>query len=766
MIHLRKLASAVCLASLLASWLAVSNAQTVDATTGNVLVPGQWTGTVPGEAGGLSGGSTPAFNPSTNTIIFGYTQRTTTQTFAVNQALSAAGTGIRLSGYNYSWQIDNSGMNSGTLTGAVNLRDSAGAVISSQLYDYNAPTNGFELKTGTYLYTNPYELSTVGNMSVEFTGKDSRFWAGYYGPRVREPSLSLIYTQDPCALNPASSPTCPGFNDLLTSINIVPYPNGSATEGYPLINSFPIATALSNSGTGLALHGFRYGFSYELGAQRCSTGLDIFGICLFGDMLDNTAEVTVGITNKQNSILYANVHSRTGSNTSGSSDYMYLFPQSTNTSLMGDFIFEGRMYGSGRVYNMYSKLIVTPDQCTTNPYSSTSCSGFTEAINKAAGTNTTDYATTGYTEPASVTAGTSSSTAIAYTTSPSGSNVEVVPTPTTVSSSGTSVTFGAAVSSPTSTTTASSTPTTKVGEVTDSAKSAQPATSTPSSGGGVSLSTILNIVSNEQSRIGNVERSVVQQAVEQSVKESERTQREAEKRAEQIQQQSIATSTQTQQTAQPQTMFSLTVQAGPVMGGFQQQQNMGGAQGIGINFFSPGMVSGIGLSAFRQDQSNQNNTVRNEVFRQENVGNVSRAESFSFSTPTFSYSTESSRTFQLSEVDLPRQDSPRFGGARPLIEEIGNTRPIIPSGPASSTTDTVKKDVPNNELAGGVDITSIARQPVNFAQYNVGMPDSAFYTPKEIYRNQRTVDNARVLRGLMSGSDRLHQEMVDQQYKK
>jgi hypothetical protein len=43
------------------------------------------------------------------------------------------------------------------------------------------------------------------------------------------------------------------------------------------------------------------------------------------------------------------------------------------------------------------------------------------------------------------------------------------------------------------------------------------------------------------------------------------------------------------------------------------------------------------------------------------------------------------------------------------------------------------------------------------------MPDVAFYAPREIYRNQVNVDNTRLLRGL--GSDRLHQEMVNQQYK-
>jgi hypothetical protein len=81
----------------------------------------------------------------------------------------------------------------------------------------------------------------------------------------------------------------------------------------------------------------------------------------------------------------------------------------------------------------------------------------------------------------------------------------------------------------------------------------------------------------------------------------------------------------------------------------------------------------------------------------------------------------------------------------------------------SQQNDSVKKNVANNELAGNVSIESIAKQPANYAQYFVMMPDVAFYAPKEIYRNQRTVDNVRALRQM--SSDRLHQQMVDQQYK-
>jgi hypothetical protein len=45
----------------------------------------------------------------------------------------------------------------------------------------------------------------------------------------------------------------------------------------------------------------------------------------------------------------------------------------------------------------------------------------------------------------------------------------------------------------------------------------------------------------------------------------------------------------------------------------------------------------------------------------------------------------------------------------------------------------------------------------------VVLKDADFYAPKDIYGNQKTVDNARALRQL--SSDRLHQEMIDQQYK-
>jgi hypothetical protein len=78
--------------------------------------------------------------------------------------------------------------------------------------------------------------------------------------------------------------------------------------------------------------------------------------------------------------------------------------------------------------------------------------------------------------------------------------------------------------------------------------------------------------------------------------------------------------------------------------------------------------------------------------------------------------------------------------------------------------ESVKKNVQNNEAAVGVNITALATQPVGYASYFTMMPDNQFYQPKEIYKNQSVVDNARALRQM--SSDRLHRDLVDLQYNK
>lgn len=68
-------------------------------------------------------------------------------------------------------------------------------------------------------------------------------------------------------------------------------------------------------------------------------------------------------------------------------------------------------------------------------------------------------------------------------------------------------------------------------------------------------------------------------------------------------------------------------------------------------------------------------------------------------------------------------------------------------------------------LDGGPDPAQFSRPPMDFNQYlQAQMQDSQMYSSKEIYRNQKPVDNQRLLRGLTQGTDALHRQMVDQQF--
>ena len=99
------------------------------------------------------------------------------------------------------------------------------------------------------------------------------------------------------------------------------------------------------------------------------------------------------------------------------------------------------------------------------------------------------------------------------------------------------------------------------------------------------------------------------------------------------------------------------------------------------------------------------------------------------------------------------------------INSIIEQKPRLEEKKEEAQTTQVRQNVQDNELATGVPLTQLAVAPVGYNQYmNFVLRDAAFYAPKEIYRNQKTVDNVRALRQL--ASDRLHQEMVDQQYRR
>ena len=112
--------------------------------------------------------------------------------------------------------------------------------------------------------------------------------------------------------------------------------------------------------------------------------------------------------------------------------------------------------------------------------------------------------------------------------------------------------------------------------------------------------------------------------------------------------------------------------------------------------------------------------------------------------------------------EIPVVASASISARGNVVNEASEFKPTIESFQSEMKTDAVNKNVQQNDLAGGVSIAAMAVQPKGYELYSFVIKDAGFYAPKDIYGNQTNVDNARALRQL--GSDRLHREMVDQQF--
>lgn len=173
--------------------------------------PGTWSGFINTESGGggLSGGNVPAYNATSGQFMFGYQQGTVAYNYALSTALKNSGT--TWLGYNYSWEYFNQDFSRGTLSANVTFNSISGTVLHSRNWNLGQTTQGWTAVNGTETFTNPLGTANINSFNVSFTGRDDRFWAGYYGPQVRNPSISVLYTFDQCYSNPLSSPDCPGY---------------------------------------------------------------------------------------------------------------------------------------------------------------------------------------------------------------------------------------------------------------------------------------------------------------------------------------------------------------------------------------------------------------------------------------------------------------------------------------------------------------------------------------------------------------------------
>jgi hypothetical protein len=268
----------------------------------------------------------------------------------------------------------------------------------------------------------------------------------------------------------------------------------------------------------------------------------------------------------------------------------------------------------------------------------------------------------------------------------------------------------------------------------------------------------MSMISSNQARIGNEAKSVVQAAESAATQSAQSAQQQAETVAGAAVTQSTASSTTSTSVSSGTTSTSPQTQTSTVM--LQSGQS---STSSSIEAIRPPTQ----VTAAETTQSMSTGLATSNMTSQYSLFTPPAATVFSsVESPitNFGFQLPLGRTnIQIEPESIPQTEGIKMGSRSTLNDAI-EQRPLLQNTTAQEQkTDAVNKNVQPNELAGKVDIASMATQPTGYQSYSTMMPDVAFYAPKEIYKNQVNVDNARVLRGL--GSDRLHQEMVNQQYR-
>jgi hypothetical protein len=246
----------------------------------------------------------------------------------------------------------------------------------------------------------------------------------------------------------------------------------------------------------------------------------------------------------------------------------------------------------------------------------------------------------------------------------------------------------------------------------------------------------MSMISTNQARIGNEAKTVVQAAESAAAKDAQQAQQQAETVAGALTAQSISSSMTQSNTS---TGLSATVN-------IQSQAPV-------VNVASVSQTSVVNIGGLRPATPS--------VFADPSVSVSSSMTQGQFDM--YSLQAPPGINNRQPDVEVPQNEGIKVG-SRSALNDAMEQRPMLSNANVQEQkTESVNRNVQPNELAGGVDIARMATQPAGYQAYSMIMPDVAFYAPREIYKNQVNVDNARVLRQL--SSDRLHQNLVNLQYK-
>ena len=654
--------------------------------------------------------------------------------------------------------------------------------------DGNSPYNpSWQTLSQTVTFAGAKPLAQAGAVNYEIIGSDQGFWAcnpGCYGPQVKDAFIKANYSVDPCILNPAFNPSCPGFSNII---------QGALSPLY--VNNYNIATTLPHIGGGVQLHGFDYGFNWSNYGECYNR----FLFWCTDWRTDGGATINFRITDKNNNVLFVDSQYRAGNNQSGSYANRYLFTETQNSLNMGNVEWYLTGLWNHLAVTGWTKPIWTPDPCYFNGLYSPNCTNFQDTLKQVMADIKAQQDKIAA-QNASVTSSSSSTTPNSTITI----TVEADSTNPTVSV----ITNSSPVQSTNSINTTALATQSSSNNLSSTLTRSNSRSETNSDSNNLALA----LVRQNQQR----ESSLTMQASQNAIRETEQNGIRAIRQAEQTAFEAVTKSQDTQQKEEQSQVTDAilsvsrteqTLGAGPAPGSTsvvtqaiqqrtQQAQAVQEPQPV-INSTSTSAVVQFNAMATTVVQPVQMfNPLQPPVFSnpitasavpyQPPVQTQSSDNRLSESSQQRELTTSSNQTFALlppqavtsevqqtaittttvlpvTQVDLPQTQANFLNDKTNPINSILEARTVMPEQERNSTnTQQVKSNVQDNDAAAGVSIDSIARTPVGFNSYMVALSDANFYAPKEIYRNQKNVDNARALRQL--ASDRLHQQMVDQQY--
>ena len=751
-------------------------------------------------------------NPSVRSggiINFSYGQVDLNQVININRALAAGGTGVQLSGFNFGCMAKNGNgwddARQDYLAAYVKLYNSGGGLAAT--YDYSAQTDRKYNWTNfnfSETFASPLAASNYSNAQVGFVGRDNNFWAGNYGPEIFNVSFSLKYRVDPCATNPAYSATCPKFSTVTTGNNLF----NSEVWGSAVTQSFAINTALKNGGIGATVHGFNYGFDYNVGQSWYGcTATNQDGSCSWYMNIPAQVSATARLTNSNNQSIHSKSYSLTGDGTSGSVSGQYLLPTSLNQTTLGRVSLTGSTSGTGSsIGNFSSSLIYTADPCVSNPLYNALCSGYAVAFAKNMLLGSTVASASGPIVSSGdnpMSANTGHMDQGHGNTQPEQPQQQSQQQQSRPPQDGNQQTAEAQSDSAQPAPAGSPGPTGGPSQAQASGSSSQ-----QQSGGGAGPSKLaMSVVKSAQDKDKATQNAAVQSAaktLEGSMQSSQTSSNAAISMVQDMSANSATAAAQfssqtTQASQQTATQFSQsqqTVQSGTQI---QQQGNRAGPQMQQQQDSQLALLQSNNVIQTQQfvytpptqqdTQSTQIITLKPPALQEVEPQQVTNGTGITVSRNLFVYNpmiTSSSTNMSMSssqsapmyqprldstqyEVETPQFQMSSFSGigkaGNPLSEIILQQRFELMQNNIAQPSSSVNRNVLPNELAGSIDIASIANVPNGFNAYSFTLRDSTFYEIKEVYKNQQTVDNVRLLRGLTGGSDIKHQEMVDQQYK-